>query len=986
MYVRVPAGFVVVLVAFCLVTDLAQTIFVPRASQHGGGHILTYTREYLLSLNIQHDTDTPAPAFIFDMTNTTRKDNNSNGSGNNNNKRRKKRGSRGGIQNRLKRRGCRLPLPAITFSNVRSLQNKMDEISALSKLDGNFRRSSLLCFTETWLNEDISNTDLTGYTCIRFDRDRKKTQKQVGGGLCMFVNNSWATNYTVRETVSSKHFEILTVSFRPHYLPREFGQITVILVYVPGPDNKLAAERIAESYNNAVSRSVDQPVFLLGDFNTCDMSQQLPHLHQYVSCPTRLNKTLDKSYGNISDAYISKCRPPLGRSDHNVIHLLPRYRQKLKTEKPKVQTIQQWTNDNTEKLRGCFEATDWKVFFDSCGNDFESLTDAITCYTKFCQDSVISSKTVRIFSNNKPWITKELKQCLNEKKMAFLQGDRQKVRELEKEFRAKLKKAKLDYKDKVERTFKYGNAREAWKGLNAMMGRKQKQQHVQSEDVLKFANDLNAFYARFDVRDFKPDCDRLCATLDPSPLTVTEEAVTACFSRVNPRKAPGPDGVKGRVLKECASQLSQVFTGLFQLFLNNQFVPRIWKTATITPVPKKTNATLLNDFRPISLTSVLCKCMERVVSNQLVTSVADRMDPFQFAYKAKRGVEDATLTLLNVISQHLDSSGSCVRILFMDLSSAFNTIQPHLLIKKLLDLQANHSIILWIRSFLCDRPQRVMLGGHLSEEVTLSTGAPQGCVLSPVLFSLYTNEITCNNTVLALIKYADDMALAARLKDENSLAQYFQFIKDLRTWFDESFLQLNIQKTKELICFSRGQGQDASLCEPLRIGNEPVEQVSQFKYLGTVLDQHLSFTENVDYIYKKAQQRLYLLRKLRNFNVDQKILENVYRSLIESVLVFNIVSWYGNLTVKSKAKLVRVVSLAGKIIGSKQIQLSDLYHQAVTRKSFDILLDKTHPLNSEFEMLPSGRRLKVPLARKNVYKKSFVPSAISILNSDYYKT
>ena len=362
------------------------------------------------------------------------------------------------------------------------------------------------------------------------------------------------------------------------------------------------------------------------------------------------------------------------------------------------------------------------------------------------------------------------------------------------------------------------------------------------------------------------------------------------------------------------------------------------------------------------------------------------MDPFQFAYKAKRGVEDATLTLLNVISQHLDSSGSCVRILFMDLSSAFNTIQPHLLIKRLLDLQANHSIILWIRSFLCDRPQRVMLGGHLSEEVTLSTGAPQGCVLSPVLFSLYTNEITCNNAVLAMIKYADDMALAARLKDKNSLAQYFQFINDLRTWFDESFLQLNIQKTKELICFSRGQGQDASLCEPLRIGNEPVEQVSQFKYLGTVLDQHLSFTENVDYIYKKAQQRLYLLRKLRNFNVDQKILENVYRSLIESVLMFNIVSWYGNLTVKSKAKLVRVVSLAGKIIGSKQIQLSDLYHQAVTRKSFDILLDKTHPLNSEFEMLPSGRRLKVPLARKNVYKKSFVPSAISILNSDYYKT
>lgn len=803
----------------------------------------------------------------------------------------------------------------------------------------------------------------------------------------MFVNKNWATNYKVRETVSSRHFEILTVSFRPHYLPREFSQITVILVYVPGPNNTLAAERIAESYNKAVSRSVDQPVFLLGDFNTCDISQQLPQLHQYVSCPTRMKNTLDKCFGNIPEAYVSKCRPPLGRSDHNTIHLLPRYRQKLKTEKPQTQTIQQWNKDNTEELMGCFEATDWDMFFDSCGNDYESLTDAISSYIKFCQDSVISSKTVRIYPNNKPWITKELKQCLNEKKIAFLQGDRQKVRELEKEFRAKVKKAKLDYKDKVEQRFRWGNARVAWKGLNVMMGRKQKQQRLQCEDNLKFANDLNAFYARFDVSDFKLECDRLCATLDPSAVTVTKESVVACFSRVNPHKAPGPDGVKGRVLKECASQLGQVFARLFGLLLNNQFVPRIWKTATITPVPKKANATLMNDFRPISLTSVLCKCMERVVSNRLITSVTDRMDPLQLAYKARRGVEDATLILLNAISQHLDSANSCVRILFMDLSSAFNTVQPHLLIKRLIDLQADHSIILWIRSFLCDRPQRVTVGGHCSDEVTLSTGVPQGCVLSPVLFSIYTNEITCNNAILLLIKYADDMALAARLKDEDSLAQYYQFVQDLTTWFDESFLQLNIQKTKELICFSHGRvrSQNTSLCEPLKIENEPVEQVCQFKYLGTVLDQHLSFTENVDYIYKKAQQRLYLLRKLRNFNVDQTILESVYRSLIESVLVFNIVSWYGNLTVKNKAKLNRVVSLAGKIIGSKQIQLSDLYHQAVRRKSIQIYLDKTHPLNSDFKLLPSGRRLKVPLARKNVYKRSFVPSAISALNSDYFR-
>ena len=105
--------------------------------------------------------------------------------------------------------------------------------------------------------------------------------------------------------------------------------------------------------------------------------------------------------------------------------------------------------------------------------------------------------------------------------------------------------------------------------------------------------------------------------------------------------------------------------------------------------------------------------------------------------------------------------------------------------------------------------------------------------------------------------------------------------------------------------------------------------MSSFKYLGTVLNQKLSFTENVYYIYKKAQQHLFLLGKPRSFNVRKDILESVYRSLIQSILVFNIVTWYGNLTVKNRAMLARVVSLAEKVIESKQNQLSDLYHQSV---------------------------------------------------------
>ena len=130
--------------------------------------------------------------------------------------------------------------------------------------------------------------------------------------------------------------------------------------------------------------------------------------------------------------------------------------------------------------------------------------------------------------------------------------------------------------------------------------------------------------------------------------------------------------------------------------------------------------------------------------------------------------------------------------------------------------------------------------------------------------------------------------------------------------------------------------------------------------------------------YKKVQQHLFLVRKLRSFKVRKDILQSVYRSLIQSILVFNIVTWYGNLTVKNQARLARVISLVGKIIGSKQNQLSDLKHQSVKRKTIKILRDQTHPLNYASETLLSGRQLKVPLARKNSFKRSFIPSTITM--------
>ena len=122
-------------------------------------------------------------------------------------------------------------------------------------------------------------------------------------------------------------------------------------------------------------------------------------------------------------------------------------------------------------------------------------------------------------------------------------------------------------------------------------------------------------------------------------------------------------------------------------------------------------------------------------------------------------------------------------------------------------------------------------------------------------------------------------------------------------------------------------------------------------------------------IYTKSQQRLYLLRKLRSFDVSHELLQIVYTSLVESVLTVNIVVWYGNLGVKGKAKLSRTAGVVRNITGAKQDSLSDLYLTAVEPKTARILPDAKHPLFSQFQKLRSGRRYKVPIARKNAYKK-----------------
>lgn len=344
----------------------------------------------------------------------------------------RKRGRRGGLHRRLK--NLRLdnrrklpPLPTILLSNVQSLRHKTDELEAWIKCKPGIRDTCLLAFSETWLRELDRDEDLilSGFgSPIRLDRDPMTTGKSRGGGVCLYVNKRYCNTVVVRERICTSDIELLTVSLRPFYLPREFQQLFYTLVYIhPRANASIAAQVIADVTHRLDSICPEAPKFFIGDFNHCTLDKTLRSYEQYITCSTtQRNTTLDLCYGSVNGAYRSMAMPPLDASYHNSIYLMPVYKPAFRRLEREEKNIKLWTEDSISSLQGCLECTDWTCFYDTC-NDINEITETMSAYVKYCVDMIIPSKKVVIYPNNKPWVTKELKSVINRKKKTFYLGD-----------------------------------------------------------------------------------------------------------------------------------------------------------------------------------------------------------------------------------------------------------------------------------------------------------------------------------------------------------------------------------------------------------------------------------------------------------------------------------------------------------------------------------------------------------------------------------
>ncbi|XP_071852105.1 uncharacterized protein [Apostichopus japonicus] len=336
--------------------------------------------------------------------------------------RRRKRGKAGGVRKRLKTRKFKPFLPSIIMGKVQSLGNKMDELYGNVRFIQDFKHISLMSFTETWLNETVTDdcVNKNGFKLVRGDRDLNLADKQKGGGVCLYVNEQWChtNNVTTKQYLCSTNVEDLVAGLRPYYLPRECSHVIHLATYVPNRSvARAAANELSALIQDLETAHPNAFVVIYGDFNHCSLRKTSVNYYQHVHCPTHGEATLELCYSNVKEAYVASPITKLGKSDHDLIIMQSKYPPIVQRQKPKLLTVKQWNRTATDHPQLSLDLTDWNVFVEAT-DGIDELTQTI--------------KQIKVYPNNKPWITREVKLIINKKKQLYGQGDKDGLKAVQK--------------------------------------------------------------------------------------------------------------------------------------------------------------------------------------------------------------------------------------------------------------------------------------------------------------------------------------------------------------------------------------------------------------------------------------------------------------------------------------------------------------------------------------------------------------------------
>jgi hypothetical protein len=376
-----------------------------------------------------------------------------------------------------------------------------------------------------------------------------------------------------------------------------------------------------------------------------------------------------------------------------------------------------------------------------------------------------------------------------------------------------------------------------------------------------------------------PDMD-LLTDQELENIIVKEQDVKDILSTINVNKAYGPDNLSPRLIKEAGVTIVAVLTRIFNLSLAKGIFPKLWKKANVLPIFKKAEQFFPTNYRPISLLCILAKIFEKVVFKYVFNYFRDNFMITVWQSGFLPGVSTVT-QLIEIYDQFCRavSHGKDIRVVFLDISKAFDRVWHAGLLYKLKKHGIKGRLLAWFMDYLKDRQQRVIINGVASQWGNIEAGVPQGSVLGPLLFLIFINDITNTIKNCKIRLFADDTCLFIEV--DNHVIAADKVNEDLaliHDWSNKWLVSFSPQKTRDLVITNKGQ----TVFPNLTFNDQIIDQVKTHKHLGVTLSSDLGWKAHMYDMGKKAYNCLGILRPLR-MKIDRRSLETLYKSFIRPV-------------------------------------------------------------------------------------------------------
>ena len=809
----------------------------------------------------------------------------------------------------------------IFHSNVNGLESKFDNLCEF--LSGSNTPFDIIGITETSQKNDTSflaNVDLETYKPFFTPTHTSK------GGAALYVLDTFRPFERSDLKTQNKQFESVWAE-----LPNDKGKNVVCGCIYRHPTNDMT-DFMAYCESTLTKLSAEnKDVYICGDFNIdlLKLDDEIKYLKFYnllctygflplIIHPSRVVDNQEPSLidnifsNNISHEIISG-NIYLTLSEHfsqfaSITYVKPNYKKNniYQRDFAKYSAVKYHEEISALDLR----SDPNKNTSDQMSEFYKKLKDVADKHAPFKK---LTAKEVRLKS--KPWITPQVSKLIRTRDKLFARKKRQpnneNVARLYRLFRNRvnrdLKKSKKSYYTSYFEEHKI-NIKKTWQGIRAIVNTSNRsdqgisQLNVNGKLIDKpkeIANCVNNFFA-----NVGPDLDKKVPTVNhTSPEKFLKNRIETNFTiddispnevldiiQALPNKGTGPNSIPLRMLKPVADIISVPLCGIINSSFSTGEFPELLKIAKVLPLHKGGSTQDLNNFRPISLLPIFDKIMEKIMHKKLYGFLETHKALYenQFGFRKNCSTVHALMDMTEKIKESIDK-GKYGCGVFIDLKKAFDTVNHKILLTKLEHYGVRGPLLRWFQSYLTDRKQYVYFNGESSELRNMICGVPQGSVLGPLLFLIYINDLPNISVKLLFFLFADDTHLYFESNNLQQLERIMNIeLKQLTLWLNVNRLALNIGKTNFVIfhCYNKSLPYSVTL----KLNNKAISQKSHIKYLGVIIDEHLTWSQHTTTIAKKISRSIGIMYKLRPY-MNSKMLTNIYFSLIYSHLVYAVQVW-----------------------------------------------------------------------------------------------